>query len=128
MSPRKVIKLDSVRTKKELHEQFLRKHTTYYTLDAQHKIIPTRDIMVWGRFFETTAGRIVAQDTIGKIKISTVFLGIDHGWDDEGPPVLFETMIFGGEHDQEQWRYCTWEEAEAGHRKALRMVRRSVSK
>lgn len=48
--------------------------------------------------------------------VSTVFLGIDHsyGCGDE-PPVLFETMVFGGPWHEEMERYCTWEEAAAGH-------------
>lgn len=61
-----------------------------------------------------TADRHVAQTYIRDIYISTVFLGFDHGFGD-GPPVLFETMVFGGSLDQEMDRYCTWEEAEAGH-------------
>lgn len=65
--------------------------------------------------------RVVKQETIGDAWISTVFLGLDHSWE-EGPPVLFETMIFGGEHDMYQDRYCTWEEAEEGHKKAVNLV------
>lgn len=34
----------------------------------------------------------------------------------------FETMIFGGEHDQYQERYSTWDEAEAGHKRAIELV------
>lgn len=50
----------------------------------------------------------------GEVRVSTVFLGLDHSyWD--GPPILFETMVFGGALDQEQERYATEEEALAGH-------------
>ena len=48
------------------------------------------------------------------IRVSTIFLGLDHSFGG-GEPVLFETMIFGGEHDQDLWRYKTWEEAVDGH-------------
>ena len=47
---------------------------------------------------------------------------MDHQWG-AGPPVLFETMIFGpagGENYCE--RYSTWDEALAGHRRALEAV------
>ena len=37
----------------------------------------------------------------------------------EGPPVLFETMIFGGPTDEDQWRYISMEEAIVGHELAL---------
>src|ERR1035437_632572 len=40
----------------------------------------------------------VGQTVIGKVNISTIFLHIDHRFGD-GSPLLFETMIFGGEHD-----------------------------
>jgi hypothetical protein len=56
--------------------------------------------------------------------VSTVFLGIDHNYSLEGPPVLFETMIFvDGPLSEFQERYCTWEEAKRGHERALRKLR-----
>lgn len=68
------------------------------------------------------------RDKIGEATISTVFLSVDHGYSRffgwEGQPVLFETMIFGGEHDEYQERYCTYDEAEQGHRRAVEMVDR----
>jgi len=57
----------------------------------------------------------VAHTTIGQVLISTVFLGLDHQWGD-GPPLLFETMVFGGAYHHECERYSTWDEAEAGHK------------
>jgi len=64
---------------------------------------------------------IVALNNIGNVKISTVFLRIDHQYGD-GPPILFETMIFGGQYDDYQQRYSTWEEAASGHRVAVALV------
>ena len=58
--------------------------------------------------------RRVARDDIGDALVSTVFLGLNHRWDD-GPPLIFETMIFGGPHDESQWRYSTEAMAQAGH-------------
>lgn len=81
------------------------------------------DILTWGKWFET-GDRIVKQEMIGDVRVSTVFLGIDHNWS-EGPPILFETMIFGGEHDQHQERSSTWKSAEAMHDKACAMVRKN---
>lgn len=82
------------------------------------------DLMTWARSFEASAGRIVAQTgqgSGGKAWVSTVFLGLDHSFGN-GKPLLFETMIFGGDHDEYQERYSTWDEAEAGHRKACELV------
>ena len=36
---------------------------------------------------------------------------------------IFETMIFGGEHDQWQDRYATWDQAVEGHKAAVNMVK-----
>lgn len=55
-------------------------------------------------------------------KVSTVFLGIDHSFGYGGPPVLFETMIFGGEQDGYQERCCTYDEAIAMHAKACQIA------
>lgn len=66
--------------------------------------------------------RRVAIDRVGDVTVSTVFLQHDHNWSSSNRPVLFETMVFGGPLDEEQWRYCTWEEAEAGHAEVLARV------
>ncbi len=59
----------------------------------------TKDIIEWGEWFQK-ANRHVNKTKITKdINVSTVFLGIDHSFIG-GTPVLFETMIFGGEHDE----------------------------
>ncbi|WP_439372903.1 hypothetical protein [Bradyrhizobium sp. DASA03120] len=66
----------------------------------------------------------VAQTYIGDVHISTVFLGLDHRFFGDGPPLLFETMIFGGRLDEFQNRCATWDEAEAMHAEAVEQVRR----
>ena len=81
---------------------------------------PVEDLLEWARAFETV-DRCVAKQFVGNARISTVFLGLDHNFG-EGPPVLFETMIFNGPHDGYQDRYSTWEEAEVGHSKAVALV------
>lgn len=67
--------------------------------------------------------RTVAKTSIGDVRISTVFLGMDHNFFGNGPPLLFETMIFGGPHDGYQERCSTWEEAEKQHEKAVELAR-----
>ena len=62
---------------------------------------------------------------IGQSRISTVFLSMDHGLAGligDGSPVLFETMVFGGEYDDYQERYHTYDEAEEGHKRKVEMV------
>jgi len=51
----------------------------------------------------------------GDVLVSTVHLGIDHGLGENSPPIIFETMVFGGELSDAQWRYCTKEQTIEGH-------------
>ena len=67
--------------------------------------------------------RAVAQDYVGEIHVSTVFLPIDHGWGG-GPPILWETMVFGYDSDDEfQWRYRSEAAALEGHALILGAVK-----
>jgi len=84
------------------------------------KAVPVDNIIEWATQFESQDRR-VAKDTINGVDISTVFLGLDHQYG-EGEPLIFETMVFGGELDQEQDRYSTWEQAEAGHKAMIERV------
>lgn len=92
-----------------------------YVLDENGNAVPEPDLMKWGAFFEQSHSRILQQDSANGIKVSTVFLGLDHSFAD-GPPLLWETMIFGGEHDQYQERYSTRAQAIEGHNVALELA------
>lgn len=98
--------------------------TEYYILDGKEPI-EMPDAITWAAQFERADG-IVEQTILSQgIRVSTVFLGLNHQWGD-GPPLLFETMIFGGEHDEDQWRYSTWDEAVAGHTAAVEKATREI--
>lgn len=92
----------------------------YYIL-VGHTPYPTNDVKKWGQWFRTAPRyqRKVAhtESDDGKVSVSTVFLGIDYSHGDSQAPLLFETMVFGGEHDGEMCRYSTWKQAENGHKK-----------
>lgn len=83
------------------------------------------DLFKWGRWLQT-ADRAVAKDTHGEVDVSTVFLGLDHSFG-QGPPVLWETMVFGGPLDGEQRRYTSEGEAKAGHAELLAAVKEQAS-
>jgi hypothetical protein len=57
-----------------------------------------------------------------KIKVSTIWLGIDYGVFKLGP-IIFETVIFGGKLDGDIVRYGTELEALTGHETACEKVR-----
>jgi hypothetical protein len=67
----------------------------------------------------------VAIDHVGPAEISTVYLGFNHRFGD-GPPLIFESMVFGGPLDQETRRYATELEARAGHAELLELARQEV--
>jgi hypothetical protein len=92
-----------------------------YILDGRGRPKAEPDLLAWARWFET-ADRIVCKTkNDGGPTVSTVFLGMNHNWGN-GPPLLFETMIFGGEHDEYQERYATREEAIEGHERAVALA------
>lgn len=66
--------------------------------------------------------RIVAKADMGDAHVSTVFLGLDHSHTGEGPPVLYETMIFGGPHNEFQRRYCTRAQAKSAHESIVKAL------
>ena len=88
----------------------------YIMDDNQNPVLATLD--TWG-------DRGVACDEIGGVMISTVFLGIDHNFRFKGLPLLYETMIFGGKHDEYQARSVTKYAALSKHDEAVAMVRDS---
>jgi hypothetical protein len=92
-----------------------------YILATDGEPVLCPDLMTWGLWLEKSADRRVAVDKIGDVRISTIFLALDHQWGD-GPPILWETMIFGGQFDQWQERYSTKAEALAGHLRLLARV------
>lgn len=110
----------------------------YYILRHGHPVLET-DTFRWARWFEThTEERVVARETVAEdVEVLTVFLGIDHsyitvflGIDHSflgGPPVLYETLVFGGEMDGEMDRYHTRDEAEAGHAAMVERVRAALA-
>src|SRR5215831_7124594 len=91
----------------------------YYILDADRHVVKV-DIRAWSRKFGLMNRQVGLTEINGDVQVSTVFLGIDHRHFGEGPPLLFETMIFGGKLDHSMWRYCSWDDAEAGHQAAVR--------
>jgi hypothetical protein len=95
----------------------------HYFLNEDHTYREC-DLMEWSTQFKST-NRKIADDKINGYHISTVWLGYDHNWLGDGPPLLFETMVFKDDGSMQEIycdRYSTWEEAEAGHKKAIEWV------
>lgn len=91
------------------------------------EVVPTDDATVAGKAFTQAYIEIEGKSPLfvsmigSDIRVSTVFLFINHGF--HGSPLWFETIIFGGPHDQD-WmaRYATYEEAKKGHQEMVDRV------
>jgi len=86
-----------------------------YILEGREPVA-CADVIAWARWFEG-ADRQVADSFRDDVRVSTVFLGLDHNFWGYGPPVLFETMVFMGETSIQCERYATWDQAEEGHKR-----------
>lgn len=97
---------------------------------------PTRDLYFdWDgrpvgrdRFMELfTADRTVAKTDLGsRGTVSTIFMPMDMGLSWAGmPPLLFETMIFGGHLDGAMDRYSTLTQARRGHARMVQLLKSS---
>jgi len=99
---------------------------TKFLLDENNVPYPCEDLMTWGQGFEelTKSGRgFVKQESVGRCRVSTVFLGINCSYGGDGEPLLFETMVFGAGDNNYMDRYTTWAEAEEGHKAIVAMVK-----
>jgi len=78
--------------------------TSKYVLNKDNDPVLLEDLDLWAATFKDN--RIVKQETVTELEglvspfdslwVSTVFLGLDHNFSSKGPPVVFETMVFGG--------------------------------
>jgi hypothetical protein len=98
-----------------------------YILNEKGEVVPEPDIVKWGMWFEThTQDRIVKQEWVENVRISTVFLGLDHRWGPIGPPILWETMTFSNRKDWDnEMSRCSGnrEQAEAMHEEMVERVK-----
>ena len=92
-----------------------------YVLKDGHAV--EAELLAWGAWMQDPANRRVARDRVGDVLVSTVFLGVDHCFDGDGPPALWETAVRGGPLDGEDERYTSHDDALAGHAAMLARVR-----
>jgi len=96
-----------------------------YILDADGEPRAVDDLMTWARWLEhADADRVVLRDDNVRrgVDVSTVFLASDRRFSGSGPPILWETMIFGGAFNSYQRRYTSKLDAIAGHQRAVALV------
>lgn len=96
---------------------------SYYDLDGN-----PIDGLTAARLWANIERRRIARQTVttdvlsggrqvDQVEVSTVHLVVDHAWGGEGPPVLFETLLFPtSDIGEYMWRWTTKERALQGHR------------
>jgi hypothetical protein len=96
-----------------------------YRLDAEHRPVPCANDDEWFAWYQDISNRRVALTRLGdEVSVSTIFTGLDL-MPSDGPPLLFETEVFGGEYGGCRWHFAAWEEAKIGHEviaEALRSI------
>ncbi len=80
------------------------------------------DLITYGLLHRDQEYVIIRKTIYINAKVSTVWLGINHNFDPNGTPLIFESMIFGGEHTEYQDRYETEEQAIAGHQRIITAI------
>jgi hypothetical protein len=89
-----------------------------YILNDKGEPVRESNIYTWARWFEMSwPTRRVAYEKFGRYTVSTVFLGLNHNFNDNGPPILWESMAFQGDCEEVDCDRCTGgrEQAEAMH-------------
>lgn len=92
-----------------------------YILDEDGQPTLCDDLVQWAEWYRNE-DRTVAFDQIGAVRISTIFLAINHAIG-PGEPILYDTLVDGGPLDRRRDRYATREDALAGHARMVAMIR-----
>ena len=108
--------------------------TAHWILDCNGEPVRCYDLLEWADFIETGKNQINSTlipvpDKKGEVcSINTIFFGINMSVGDVNNenPVLWETMIFGGEHHQDCIRSHTRAEALLRHKEGIKKVLRSL--
>ena len=97
----------------------------YILEDETHRVKPV-DYLAWAEWMTNFEKRRVALDEVGGIRVSTVFLGIDHAFG-QGEPILFETLVSsnGDTVEIDTIRYCTYLEALEGHQAQVERLQKA---
>lgn len=98
-----------------------------YILDGKTPI-PCEDLLQWAIWMDDPKNVVVASTECVGLHISTVFLG--RNWLAYSDSlILFETMVFesGSLTDKYIQRYCTWDEAVAGHGAIVALIQSGLA-
>jgi hypothetical protein len=96
----------------------------FYLLDEDGEAVGTHDFLTWAQWYENSfQTRRLAQDEIDNQRVLTIFLAIDHNFSATGPPLLWETTVFGGPEDMKSWRTDSPAKALATHQEVVKRLK-----
>jgi hypothetical protein len=97
----------------------------FYRLE-DHAPVLEPDLVKWAQWYATADVRIAQTFLHPDTELWTMFLGVDHDWRGNGPPLLFETLMFWSWGPEIFWRYATWEDAVRCHHEQCERLRKNI--
>ncbi len=109
------------RDKENFHEEIRTPIDDHFYQLINHE--PVRCTLAeYAQNMQLESNRIVAQDEIKGLLVSTVFTGIDYSFG-SGEKRLFETIVFGMEEDiHPKWQHATWNDSLEKHHQIVNMI------
>ena len=99
----------------------------WFDFDGNPVTVEEAEALLLSRRSDPDGRWVIGRTEVAGYQVSTVWLGLDHNLWGEGPPLIFETMIFGtGPLADSCWRYPTRAAALAGHDQACALCRDEV--
>lgn len=102
------------------------RHEHYVLAGTEVVPVPGDDARTWALWMQQASRRVAETWVTPMLRISTIFLGLNHQFFEDGPPLLFETLVFRNGYADEQERYSTWHEAEQGHEHMVDYVKETL--
>jgi hypothetical protein len=94
-----------------------------YILNKHGLAVRAKNLTQWAVFMaKRHLVRVAFDDLEERGEVSTVFVGIDYNFSDDGPPILWESLVSGGPFANQRQRYCSQPEALAGHRAIVQLL------
>lgn len=100
-----------------------------WILDESGEPVEEPDLMTWAAWIESadSARRVALETVCPGVEVSTVFLGLDHNFQERGAPVLWETMVFRNDDGDEMDRCCGKRaDALAMHRRMVQRIKDAI--
>lgn len=97
----------------------------HFILDVDNHVVEV-DFLTWAMWLEDGNRRVGYTEITSQITVSTVFIGLDYRHFGNGPPILFETIVFGGPLDGDGGRYSSYDDAETAHKMMVAKVRAAI--